>query len=126
MTVPKWVASFKEEVEFNKDLPDHSPAYADVVRIEPVEETFALSDEIPDLYCKCELLDGETIWVRFTVTQYVDFIDSGYSEPDTAEEKIYTAPLRMHGAVDTVGRVVDAFRNNNFVLIVDSVEVLQG
>ena len=33
------------EVEFNKDLPDHAPAYADVVRIEPVEETFALSDE---------------------------------------------------------------------------------
>ena len=127
LTVPKWVASFKDEVEYSEDLKDHTPAYADIVSIEPVEETFALSDEIPDLYCKCELVGGDTVWVRFTVTQYVDFIDSSYLEPDTAEEIIYSTPIRVHGAVDTVGRVIDAFRdNNNFVLIVDSAEVLQG
>ena len=123
INVPKWFAAFKDEVEYSKDLKDHTPAYADIVSIAPIEKTFVLSGETPDLYCKCTLVNEDIIWVRFTVPKYVHLIT-----PDATslsmEEVTFNAPLRLHGAVDTVGKVIDAFRdNNNFVLIVDSVEV---
>lgn len=127
MTVPKWLGSLKDEVEYSEDLRDHSPAYADIASLRTVEETFALSDEIPNLYCKCKLVSGETIWVRFTKTQYIQMIDPNYVKPNKNQEIAFTEPLRLHGTVDTVGRAIDAFLdNNNFILIVDSAEHIPG
>lgn len=127
VTIPKWIGAAKKEVEYNKDLKNYTPVFADIVRIKPIEEDFSVSSESINLYCKGELVSGEKIWVCLTVEQYIEYINSNYSDPMRSAEKLFEPPLRLHGRVETVGRTIDEFHdNNNFVLIVKSIENSPG
>ena len=66
----------KEEVAFSPDLEFSSPAYIDLITIEPV---YSVSEKMFSSYnaivCKCTTTSRDTVWLYITISDYKKHFD---------------------------------------------------
>ena len=106
----------------------YSNVYADIISMKPEYFVYSKSvspySNITKVICKCQTIDGETIWATFDIWDYPD----GNAHIQTANKPHYyskSTPMRLTGCVTTAERIdnnLATFFGDVFILDVESMQ----
>lgn len=109
---------------------DYTNVYADVVSMEPEYYVYTsfdnnISRHISNVICKCQTVEGITIWVSIDIEKY----PNGSSTFEQKNHPYYYSesdPLRLVGKVTTAKNVIDTLESKIGDVFVLDVKSLQG
>lgn len=112
----------KEMVEYSSSLESGDKAYTDIVSIEPkyamTMETSKFVSYIYEVVCKCRDINGRTVWVCMSVSDYNEYID-----PEAKLEKFYETDFDTVGfpkGLRILGKVCDTKDKDGLVIKIGS------
>lgn len=123
--------SEKEPVAFTTDLRPGSPAFVDVVSIEPVYRMGETQFSYDYTACRCITTDGETMWIYMEAAQYNQYLNHiNFKALEwQAGKTTFAQPLRFHGTVKTSDGTFDGLERRtktDTLLVLESVDAAEA